>query len=1655
MPSGTNYCIGFLSSEQTNEGYFAVYNSSNNHTIWVIRGDTGDVVKVHENTLLPFVLDPTHFLGEGRMTLELRSVIDPTNGAETNFKLLVFTNNRGFQGLIDVEASIATDSYTTTYFTTTAAHYNKLELINLGAATPLKCMGLNSAPFPYVPVPEDATKQNLLVNNGWQFRVRTWDIWGRPSSWGIISSVYTPLIGSGCIATSNGLPRCVNLIFDAGNPLVQFITIAYRRGVGNDPTGATETGWLEHETFRKYDDSTGVPWYERPYNPIFGATGSGIGAFVPSNLIIYTFCADKGSNPVDPTEASYTEPGIPRFSSSVGSVSKSLALANNVYGFQPIAQATIEAINFSVAPPVVAPCPAAPLRTIVFFACLYNPWHQSFPHLRKTFDIYTFGDGNNSTGPADTNCGVVTNFKVGQVFGDQNNPGFIAYLAGTPYKVISEWGDYDTATGIFTIVSPPYTGGTFPHSKMLRFTIPDVPAGKYSARLASHHATINDVDLQKTSTQVAGICAIQDVLTVGGVLNGYSSNPTKEIEVDCTSGNVNLGGLTDPMFAILDLNDENASNGIDGYLYEQSGGLPVEMAVCDIFGTQIGLRIDGYGSYFTDHNGYYFMATGASDQANINIYADLCTFGGFGLIYSQTSGCGGTNGKMMHGDGQPPRNPDYWGNNGNWKNQVYIAGPTKTLTTFPDLGRRPVRQVITSCDAPTIGIPGIPVVLTKCQPGLTDGDGAVMLFAHNRYNYSPAFGSDPPPGSANIPLYATSPFNEDLVIYSQRGGCQWNECGTCNTSIADATVAYVDCTGVYGSGCASVGQIREAEIYPPSPGIGYVVGDTADVNMGTLAATIEITGITTGGAVAYFIVTFHGEGFAENTVFTTTATSGIGTGLQILVVTVFPPPRTVCLSPISLSANGVGIKGLQAGAKYPVAFWLHDVIGHHTAPQVKMGELGYVTVPNLNDNNPAPYPSMSLCGLTVTIPSSLTVDTVFTKMTFLVGPNVLFRDFFSWSADWVQYVDNTGATNTTNPTAIRIYFQSLNEYNKQYNLRTNVAWDFIDLANSDGGVNDIVQFIMNGDGTWLPPVKGAAVTYDKHGSFFTIAYQSELANLQNGCLFKIIRPKQNTTGTTLPYYEQCLTLNITNGLLPAGTYTIPYQDSYLLSRSIPVPLLKGQSGPITPGGIATGIQYTSVNQDAALATSGYSQNNINNNNGVVIWQAIDAQTTFPFFFESPSPSDLWGSHLSSQGRVGIPNPYEKQFRIGTEIAVSNPIADKGIVNGMGTFLSSNKEVFDRNTWGDITAILVETSVILVICDRDHFVVRFNGSTVRVDGQGNLIAQNQQGIFTSPERKAGTNYGCGMMQINTIQKFAGIVRWVDNTGYVVIHNFSTADSNTDDAGYLGYFLNLLGEINIANSNPDLGVTYLAAGIDTKTSEYYLTKFTIPFIGSTSYINTDSQPSLDSNVTFIFDLRSSILKGFASYTPEFYGRIPGFYSQRQFLTFKGGAPYIHHWGPASGASQPLYCNFYGTQCEVRITHIINGVDGKLLPDKVKRFLWTEVYTKQNVASTASPPTMPEALFYADNIVSEKGQVSRLLVPRFTLRDGYQTAAYLCNLNTPSDINIPIQTGAHAILDGDALQGRWLQVSFVSQSGWNGKYFEVSEIVSYVNFIEKTAD
>jgi hypothetical protein len=1539
IPSGINYCIGAYSSEQTNECYFFLYNSNGQHSAWVISGDLGVARMFHMSSLLNFQLKPQYFISEGRCTLELVSFYDKTNNSQSYRKLLCFTDNFNEPRCIDVESSYQTNSFTTPYFTASLPNYYPETLITLGVPLPIKCMGLNT-PVAYNPVPADTLIQNLEIRRAWQFRVKFIDVFGRESEHGIISNQYITVIGGGCITASNGQPRCVVLNFDAGNPFVDFIQIEFRLWV--DGLTPMEGQWQISDTIAKWDNSANVQYYNRNINPALVYNAS-------TNTIAYTFCADKESLPIDPAETSRTEPLVPRLSSSCFSMAKRLGLANNLRNFEPISPSVLSGINVTAKDPNASdvPCPSNSMVNITFYLVCFRPYYNTLTWcLRQTFGQWGFGEadgGDCATGRTLGSTSYTSTLKLDETFGDQTNPGFIAYAAGTNYKCIMKPGHLDPVTGAFTPTPMPA------YSKCMQGTL-RVPAGKYVIRIASHKATINDSDLQSTSTYVCGQTFVQYLANPIYIRNDFPGYVAKEIVIDCTGGvDVNLNSPTSPVFVVMALDDGVHSGAQDGYLYEYPGGKPIEMAPCFPAGlSEGGAPMDGYGSFWTDHNGFYFCTS--PRHAAIKIKLDMCDGAGPQIIRPDilTPLTMTNTAAITHGDGSGTPPGACWGVGGNWKNKVYVF---PGATSFPAGAQRKITLHAGTCNDINVGVPGVLGVPRLAQPAITDVSGNAVYTLHNVYEYSAVWSPLPVLGSL-VPTKTNIINTQQYLILSQTGACQWNTCTQCGVGMGD-------------------------------PGYGY-----------------DECGTT----------------------------------------------RTRLLQ-IQAKSAGTNLYGIQSGGRYSVSIIAHDILGRHTFAQ----KVGYVSSANLNDTT---YQKFALQKIGYSIAPGTTFPTIFKYITFAVGVNTIFSDFFSWAVDWVQPVDNGGNTSGT-PTSIRIYYTSLNEYNKQFNFNTTTNWEFIG-TNDQGGTTgvpvegDIIQFIMNGNGSWFNSVKQGIVRYSQQGTFVLIDYDSGLIDnlgqfLMNGALFRVIRPVQFQEND-VNYYEQCFTIQLNpDGTVPSSLLNgvLPYFDSYLVQRQIPVPQLANQPAAIPPGGAPpNAVVYTSTGNPTS-PVGNYIINNPNFNNLLAL-STTDNQTTFPFYFETPSASDWWGNHVSNRGRIFVVNPYEEERRIGTEIALSDTLSDRGTLNGLSYFESQNAQVFDRNTFGDITLVFVEMGELLVICTSDYFVTRYNQTQIQITETGQLVGQNSQGeIFTSPQVKVGSNFGLIPTFINTATKFNGQVAWLDAKGHLIFSDFNQSKMMEKD-NYQGYILNKIAAVNIDNQNPNNGLNFFVGGIDPKSMEYYLTRFNISIFGTAFYFNLEAQPKPDANETMVFDMATGRLKLFVSPTPEMWARLPGYYSQRQFISFKGGAPYAHHGNPAAGALPP-FANFYGRQCECRVTVVANEQ-----PEKPKRFLYCEVFLRQT--SPAVTGVMPQVLFFSDLIYSEKGQFSRLFPLRWSIRDGFNCAEFLCDMTTPADPNLPSQTGPNSLLDGNPMQGRWLKQSLVTQQSYDGRYFELSAVNIYMNGIYK---
>lgn len=1548
LPSGINYCIGFYSSEQTNEGYFFIYNSSNNHSVWVISGDTGTTTKVYQGSCLNFQLDPRYFISAGRCTMEVLTYISPVTGLETQRKFLLFTDNFNTQRQISVADSINTASFTAStsnYFNFNGGvDQNICNFISLGIAPPLKTIGIANVVFDPV---VDANKQNKLINRTLQFRIKYINVFNQQSEHGVISDRYITLFGSGCLQASSGNPRRLNLTFDAGNPFVNKIQIEYRTCYANNGI-TTDSVWYLYDVIDNWDNSAAVEWYNRVRNPtiIYNNT---------TNIITYEFDGTKESLPIDPTQTDRLYNPLPLTSSGLFAIGDTLALANNVRDFEPLNPNQLAKIAITVTPPPPDPCGSPHSVNVAVYAVIYNQYSsgvlqgKDWGYIREVYhygsnEYYPFGV---RPWPTEQNDG----------FGDLGqtliNNGWIGYLAGTPYSALSTQVAYsfDTLTESAWDASIPV-----PHDSIIlqKWTFKVLP-GKYIFRISGNKTIQTDV-YSATSTTVWGHVDLS-IFGTGYDPGTTTVTPIDEIRetiVDVCAGNDII--LRDQPLVIYDFLSWQPGATVDDYAYTTSliegyvreddiSKIPFELAKVTA-DTVVTLPGGIIVTPYADHNGFFF---GASDMTNPSAspYVTVPFFEKLQFLV-HIDDCSATDiDRRVTMAGIPPDLPPAsqnaqtaiisgsdvcytsWTLYGYGNVDPFVANPN----VWPESGRRRLIGRIHLCGVPATGVPGIPLVVEQGPFGLTDSAGNWNLIVHNRYD-----------------AWVSS---DDVIIQSQ-GACWTISCSGCASCFPDLMAAYIACGGS-STGCT-----------PPQP--------------------------TT---------------------------------------------RAHCFGDSEATVRGLNLSGPQMGGTYGCGITMYDVFGR--AGFVQQNDLFYINIPTLLDTKTFNFSTIGF-----TINSSIVFPSWVRYSSFYITVNTGFSNFFTWPIDKVEFVDGAGNINNANPVYVRLFYGSLNQYNKINNYSTNTQWDFItvgDNTSTPGVTNsagtpvegDVIEFYQNGDGVWFPGLTQSLVRYDLTGSYIEVDYTADLALLVSatnpsgqGALIRVIRPRDNTNISSV-YYEMNPIINVISGVPQTLSGSFDYFDSYLLNRVIPIPV----------------PQPSEIDAEQAALPAG----------SPTIIPAV-FQNIYPYLYEGPAPSDFWGYDCFNRGRINEKNPYERQKRNGMEIAQSASLLTNSNFNGLNYFGLTTPATFPSQEWGNITVVLAETGICMVICDSNHFFIRFQNSQLQVDQNGNVITQTPYGDFTAPERKPGEVYGCIPQNINTIQKYSGRVIWLDAKGHLIFSNFGESTPMEKTNGYEGYLLNKIATINIANLSQSInGSTYPVGAIDPKTMEYILGSFNIPRGGSPLYINTQSQPNLNVNETLIFDLMTGRLKSFASFTPEYYGMIPGYYLQKQFLSFKQGIPYLHHNTFAGGLTPPVYCSFYGVPCEVRITQVVNGVDGKQLPDKVKRYFWTEIYCRQAIPGGAG--NLPTSLFYADQILSEKGQTSRLLPTRFTPKDGYATAAFLCALNTPPDINNEPATTTNALLDGDPLQGRYLQVSFTNASGWTNFYFEISEIATYINGIEKSAD
>lgn len=163
MPAGENYNVFRHQSKITNEVYYGTYNSNGVHFISRLNGD-GSCQIVYEGSCLQFSADPKAEITDWRIDLDVNYLCRTVPGGV--LKRLVWVDGTDTPiGCIDVEASIATESFTSPFFDDCS---NPCDFIRLCVPNTNGCLKGDFVPFQS----SDLGLSNYMLDKGFKFIYR-------------------------------------------------------------------------------------------------------------------------------------------------------------------------------------------------------------------------------------------------------------------------------------------------------------------------------------------------------------------------------------------------------------------------------------------------------------------------------------------------------------------------------------------------------------------------------------------------------------------------------------------------------------------------------------------------------------------------------------------------------------------------------------------------------------------------------------------------------------------------------------------------------------------------------------------------------------------------------------------------------------------------------------------------------------------------------------------------------------------------------------------------------------------------------------------------------------------------------------------------------------------------------------------------------------------------------------------------------------------------------------------------------------------------------------------------------------------------------------------------------------------------------------------
>lgn len=612
MPDGDNYSVGHYFSELTNELYWWVLNSNGVNFVARIIAD-GSCQIVYDGDCLPLSAAPEHYIADWRCFMKYDRYCAHRHG-----KQLIWTDGENEIGMLDVEASIATNSFTTDFFGNCPDDCAPVQM-----CVPEPCGALEGE---FIPLPADEVDlNNHLIDVG--IKIAFFEIYydQRETVMSDISTLFYQ-DSKGCFDSAEGFPRCLKLTVPLGNPLVDKIEIVF-----STDNGAT---WKSSDIIEKYMpySSSSQYWYQRELADLPDLD-------LDACTFSYTFCNDKQCNPIDPKRASRVFNPMPRQPQGMFRIKDSLAFYNYLKGNCPLDGTEVEKFEVSVNcdnDNCVGELVTITARVVVH--CLITN-RNGFIWRLKGND----GDPDDPTFADRAIFGAsFTPEGMGQYFsGHIRN--FIPYIEGTNYwGQCKQWKSapyFTSSTEIGVVAGMEHhevrdtlfsqiTAGTFYYQE-IEFKVPKGTKG--FIRLAAHQSTNGlPSEGQDKSTFVVG--TIPNLTSYYGTvdINSIITYADEELYFDSCSGDVTI----DKVLVVED-NYKNFQTGAHtscayaGYLTD-ANNIPVEGAEIWYFGSNRGR---------TDFNGFYHFSVyedGNTQSISVDVRVETNCVGVFNTVKTVT-----------------------------------------------------------------------------------------------------------------------------------------------------------------------------------------------------------------------------------------------------------------------------------------------------------------------------------------------------------------------------------------------------------------------------------------------------------------------------------------------------------------------------------------------------------------------------------------------------------------------------------------------------------------------------------------------------------------------------------------------------------------------------------------------------------------------------------------------------------------------------------------------------------------------------------------------------------------------------------------------------------------------------------------------------------